>query len=201
MWWMLPCLLCAAAVPAADDGPAGLADVASAAAHAGGGLQATDMQGWHAGPVTEEWPTAPAEWRSAPTIDSARHIGYGWTWRRGTGRITVSVGATEYVVPLDAEASPGPVLPTALPAVRLGWRHQLSPRSGIYAAADALGHADGGGRIVPLRRARLGFEWSPFKGSRLGIAHGGLRIKFDDQSRMLLKVRRSSFSAYWQAKF
>jgi len=80
------------------------------------------------------------------------------------------------------------------PSVQLGWHRRLSEHTGVYAATDTLG-------MTPVRRARLGFEWTPFRGSRLGIAHGGLRIRFDDQSRMLLKVRRSSFSAYWQARF
>lgn len=178
----------------ADDGPAAEAQSAVVAAVDTG-------PGWASGPIAQELPPAPAGWHDGRLdMAAARHVGYGWTLRRGRSSITVSIGATEYLVPLDAEVPAGDATLMVLPSVQLGWYRRLSDHAGVYAATDALNRRNDG-RIVSVRRARLGFEWSPFKGSRLGIAHGGLRIKFDDQSRMLLKVRRSSFSAYWQARF
>lgn len=178
----------------ADDGPAGDAHGAVVAAADAG-------SGWTSGPIMEALPPAPADWHDGrPDMAAARHLGYGWTLRRGRSSITVSIGATEYLVPLDAEVPADDATLMVVPSVQLGWYRRLSDQAGVYATTDALNRRNDG-RIVSVRRARLGFEWSPFKGSRLGIAHGGLRIKFDDQSRMLLKVRRSSFSAYWQARF
>ncbi|MCM5679180.1 hypothetical protein M8A51_06505 [Schlegelella sp. S2-27] len=176
-----------------DEPPLDGVDAVVASADAG--------SGWSSGPVAVELPPAPADWHDGtPGTAGARHVGYGWTLRRGHNSITVSLGATEYRVPLDAEAPAGEATLTVLPSVQLGWYRRLSDHAGVYAATEALNRRNDGG-VISVRRARLGFEWSPFKGSRLGIAHGGLRIKFDDQSRMLLKVRRSSFAAYWQARF
>nr|WP_297355062.1 hypothetical protein [uncultured Caldimonas sp.] len=165
--------------------------------------EARAASGWtHAAVVVDllppETPPAPAV---APSLDlQPRFVGYGWTLRRGSDSLSLSVGATGYhLAPAAREA--GTSDPTVvMPTLQLDWRHELSMHSSFYASAASL-HGFNDGRLVPLRRARLGFEWAPFKGSRFGIAHGGLRVKFDDQSRMVLKVRRHKVAAYWQARF
>ena len=145
-----------------------------------------------------ETPPAPAV---ALSLDlQPRFVGYRWTLRHGSDSLSLSVGATGYHLAPAAREAGTSVATTVMPTLQLGWRHELSMHSSFYASAASLpGFNDG--RLVPVRRARLGFEWAPFKGSRFGIAHGGLRVKFDDQSRMVLKVRRHKVAAYWQARF
>ncbi|WP_157359543.1 hypothetical protein [Caldimonas brevitalea] len=69
------------------------------------------------------------------------------------------------------------------------------------ASRQDLAGAPGGLGYGPPQSPDLGLEWSPSPASRFGISRGGLRLKFDANTSLSLRLKRSSVGAYWRARF